>query len=174
MTPAHLNKLLAMAHSPIRNYALPGLTSKLLSRVRLFECDRDHQEEITPHSHRFDFVALVLAGEVRNRLWSPSGGDLFHAQTLHYEGACGKYRRESGEIERWRYHDDLYGEGDSYEMGHAEVHSIHFSRGARVLFFEGPTVCDSSIILEPHVDGETIPTFRVEPWMFRRVGGAAA
>lgn len=50
----------------------------------------------------------------------------------------------------------------------SEVHSIHFSRGAQVLFFEGPTVADTSIILEPNVDGETIPTFRVEPWMFKR------
>jgi hypothetical protein len=49
-----------------------------------------------------------------------------------------------------------------------EIHSIFFGRDTSVLFFEGPNVSDTSIILEPVVDGETIPTFKVEPWAFKR------
>lgn len=50
-----------------------------------------------------------------------------------------------------------------------EIHSITFSRGASVLFFEGPRKTDTSTVLEPVVDGETIPLFRTEPWMYGKV-----
>jgi hypothetical protein len=50
-----------------------------------------------------------------------------------------------------------------------QVHSIFFSRGAIVLFFEGSKESDTSIILEPFVNNEIVPTFKVEPWMFKKV-----
>jgi hypothetical protein len=53
-------------------------------------------------------------------------------------------------------------------MRYNEIHSIKFSKDAIVLFFEGPTVTDSSFVLEPVVEGEYIPTMTTEPWMFRR------
>jgi hypothetical protein len=68
--------LRAMAHSPVRNYAIPGLTSWLIGQpspkgtMRLFESSRQHQEAITPHSHRFDFQCWVLEGFVVNRVWT--------------------------------------------------------------------------------------------------------
>ena len=174
--------LLKMAHSPVRNYVVPGLTSSLIGMpspagtMRLFECERDHQETITPHSHRFDFQCWVLRGEVRNRIWRSNftkygDGDLYEATLLHYEGEIGAYRMEPGEVNRWQYTDTVYAEGQCYAMRSAEVHSIHFSRGARVLFFEGPKVADSSMIIQPFCGGEVVPTMEVKPWMFKR--GAA-
>lgn len=167
-----------MTHSPIRNYALPGLTSSLVAGaghgcIRLFECSRDHQEEITPHSHRFDFQCWVLSGEVRNRIWSQSwqdGADHFMVSTLTYGGACGSYEVAHKGVERFGYSDAIHKAGDCYSMTAREIHSIHFSRGACVLFFEGPNQHDTSVILEPWVNGEVVPTFEVRPWMFKKEG----
>lgn len=175
----NLPMLLEMRHSPIRNYVVPGVTSWLIGSpsaagtVRLFESTRDHQEEVTPHSHRFDFQCWVLRGTVRNRVWLPApegekGADLFQSSRLTYWGATGGYAKVPETSRGWRYDDDQYTPGQCYAMKSDAVHSIHFSRGALVLFFEGPQVSDSSIVLEPVVDGEVIPTFRVEPWMFRK------
>jgi hypothetical protein len=174
-----LEMLLQMAHSPLENYVIPGLTSKLIGApspygtVRLFECSRDHQESITPHSHRFDLQCWVLKGKVRNRIWTEVGyanesGDMYCATTMRYDGSVGKYQREDGISGRWVYGDYLYAAGDWYAMKADEVHSIYFSKGAKVLFFEGPMLEETSIILEPVVNGEVIPTMKVEPWMFKR------
>lgn len=164
-----------LAHSPIRNYAIPGLTSSLIGGaghgcIRLFECSRDHQEEITPHSHRFDFQCWVLAGEVRNRIWNQawSHGDHFLRSKLSYGGECGSYKKTEVGVERYEHVDTIYTAGDCYAMTARQIHSIHFSRGACVLFFEGPMRHDDSVILEPWVDGEVVPTFEVKPWMFKR------
>lgn len=168
--------LLAMAHSPVRNYAIPGLSSSLIGSpspcgtVRLFECSRDHQEPITPHSHRFDFQCWVLQGSVRNRIWrrNPIDGDWFRESTLRYGGGMGKYELEEGQANRWAYVDHVHAAGECYSMLADEVHSIYFERNTKVLFFEGPTKNDSSLILEPWVGGEVIPTFKVESWMFKK------
>jgi hypothetical protein len=107
----NIEMLLAMAHSPLRNYAIPGLTSSLIGQksgtgcIRLFENSRDHQENITPHSHRFDFQCWVLAGHVVNRVWIkpnplrlPSNykfseaHDFFEISELRYQGAPGQYK----------------------------------------------------------------------------------
>ncbi len=167
-----------MKHSPVRNYAIPGLTSWLIGApskhgcVRLFECSREHHEPITPHSHRFDFECLVLAGSVRNIIWTevatPRCGDLFMESRLVYRGGIGHYETERGTSQLYLGSPYLYKAGDRYSMKADEIHSIYFSRGAKVLFFEGPTIADSSLILEPYVDGEVVPTFKVEPWMFKR------
>lgn len=165
-----------MKHSPISNYGgIPGVTSWLIGEpgehglVRLMECEREHQEPIIPHSHRFDFQCMVLAGSVRNLIWVKSlGGDEFRSTTLRYAGAAGKYSREVGEVARWSTCTRNYKAGEEYGMKSDEVHSIFFARNTSVLFFEGPQVRDTSIILEPFVDGEALPTFKVEPWMFKR------
>jgi hypothetical protein len=169
--------LKAMMHSPVRNYAIPGLTSWLIGEpspkgtMRLFECSRDHQEPITPHSHRFDFQCWVLQGSVRNRIWSASAfdGDAYTHTNLVYAGECGKYEKVRIGVGRFGFRDDHHGEDDWYAMTHDQIHSIYFAKGTQVLFFEGPTISDKSLILEPHVDGEDVPTFQVAPWMFKRV-----
>ena len=170
-----------MRNSRIDNYAIPGLSSSLIGgegfgKVRLFECSRDHQEQITPHSHRFDFVALVLRGDVRNIVWTPhTNGDCFRVSTLTYGGEPGNYTVNSD-----RAHCNMipctssYKEGEWYSMKAEEIHSIQFDKGAAVLFFEGPEISDWSLILEPVVDGLVIPTFKREPWMFIRGGNHAA
>lgn len=171
--------LLKMAHSPVRNYVVPGLTSSLIGAksdtgtIRLFECERDQQEAITPHSHRFNFQCWVLSGSVRNRIWSMSydsdtEADWYTATTLSYSGEIGQYEPVATNRHRWRYADSVFGEGECYSMRADEVHSIWFSRGAKVLFFEGPTLANESKIIEPYVNGATVPTMEVKPWMFAR------
>ena len=169
--------LRAMRHSPVRNYVVPGLTSWLIGNpspagtMRLFECSRDHQENITPHSHRFDFQCWVLAGAVRNRVWRESHfgeGDLFLCSSLNYDGGIGEYRRQAGGVSRYVYTDTVYEVDQWYSMKADEIHSINFARGTEVLFFEGPTTTNESEMLEPFVDGVAVPTFEVKPWMFKR------
>lgn len=171
----NVQMLLDMAHSPIQNYVVPGLTSWLIGSpgvkgtVRMFECSRNQQEAITPHSHRFDFQCLVLEGRVRNRVWyENSNGDEYGRTQLRYGGGVGKYSYGTREVGYYLYDEDVYLSGETYAMRAEEIHSIYFEKGTRVLFFEGPTVADTSIILEPFVDGEVIPTFKVESWMFQK------
>lgn len=166
--------LARIAHSPIRNYVVPGVTSWLIGErgangcVRMFTCDREHVEPVTPHSHRFGFHAVVLHGRVTQRLWRPiSGGDQYRSSTLDYRGSAGSYVKEPNGIELWDFRDEFFGAGDSYSMTPDEVHSIYFGKGTCVLVFEGPTERSYSTILEPVVDGQVCETFRVEPWMFR-------
>lgn len=167
--------LLSMAHSPIKNYGIPGLTSWLIGNpsergcVRLFECFRNHQENITPHSHRFDLHCVVLSGDVTNRLWYKSlHGDEFNCSKLKYFGEIGDYEKTSIGVRRYSSADYKYCGGECYSMTSDEIHSIYFTRGTRVLFFEGPKKSDDSIIIEPFFDNEIIKTFEFKPWMFKR------
>ncbi len=78
------------------NYAIAGLDSYLLGngKVRYFECSRDHQDQITPHSHRFDFSCIVLAGMVTNRIWvecDDQSGDFFEGSIITYDGVIGEH-----------------------------------------------------------------------------------
>lgn len=172
----NITALLSMRHSAIENYVVPGLTSYLIGNpsphgtVRMFECEREQQEAVTPHSHRFGFQCWVLRGSVRNRIWTRDlDGDFYYASRLVYGGQVGAYTREeiADPCARWGYHDNVHEEGECYSMTADQIHSIFFSRGARVLFFEGPTTRDYSTILEPWV-GERIPTLLTKYWMFRR------
>lgn len=182
MTATLIQHLATMKHSPISNYGgIPGVTSWLigmpspLGLVRLMECSREHHEPIIPHSHRFNFTCLVLAGSVRNIIWRrDKAGDLYHESTLTCAGKPGEYIKEQGVSDRWAASTHHYRAGEQYGMHADEVHSIFFSRGAVVLFLEGPQVADASIILEPVVDGTVIPTFDVKPWAFLRAIGSAA
>lgn len=174
---SHLSKFLGgMKHSPIGNYGgIPGVTSWLIGQpsehglVRLMECSRDHQEPIIPHSHRFDVHCLVLSGLVRNIIWTRhTTGDDFRQTTIKYDGAPGEYSKGDVEFAPWAKSTREYPAGTEYSMKANEVHSIFFARGTSVLFFEGPKVSDTSVILEPVVDGVPVPTFKVEPWAFMR------
>lgn len=174
LTESQLQMLKAMANSRLGNYAgIPGLSSSLLGgpehgRVRLFDCSRAHEESLVPHSHRFDVLCLVLRGAVENHLWHLSPvGDLFTATEMHYTGAPGQLER-GGSFEQARYSriSTPYVRGDFYSMKASEIHSITFSRDALVLFFEGPEQVTKTLILEPFVDGVTVPTFQVQPWMY--------
>lgn len=175
-TEMMLKAVQEMKHSPIRNYAIPGLTSWLIGTpdpahgcVRLFDSERQHVEPISPHSHRFDFTALVLEGQVTNRVWTTNeDGDLWEALEIIYEGEPGKYRQQRGLDGRWFFKDALYKPGSCYHMKAGEVHSIYFGRGAKVLMFEGPNVSDRSIVLQPMANNTLVPTFEVRPWMFKR------
>lgn len=168
-----------MANAKIANYIAPGLSSFLVGgpehgKVRLFRSDRDTREWITPHSHRFDFTCLVLRGQVINilftRRWGADDCDVFSAGTLKRKGSFGEYEFTPG-TDACSYQETLqvYKEGDTYSMTHDQIHSIRFSRGAMVLFFEGAEVADSSTVLEPWSDGKRVPTFATQPWMFERV-----
>lgn len=184
MTPLRLTNfdlpaLLALAHSPIHNYVIPGLTSSLLGApspqgcVRLFECSREHQEAITPHSHRFDLQCIVLQGWVENKLWvetEDEHADAFAVSHIKYLGEPGAYeKRRYGFAAKFAIQSkEGYGPGDCYQMKSAEIHSIAFSRNAKVLFFEGPTLTDISVVIEPWVNGKMVPTSTTQPWMFDR------
>ena len=155
----------------ILNYVVAGLDSYLLGngKVRLFECSRNHQDQLTPHSHRFDFACIVLAGSVTNRVWTRcthQDGDIFMTSTLSYNGEVGNHTVSEGTTGYWKYTDTVYTVGESYGMSSSEVHSIQFSKDAKVLFFEGETQRNTSIIIEPFVHGKTVSTYHKAPYMF--------
>lgn len=176
-------KLLKMIHSMksdrVRNYVLAGLDSYLLNNgtVRLFSSSRDTQDDITPHSHRFDFLCIVLSGQVLNRVWSPrsahhfESADLFMESRLIYDGEIGRHERFEVGAGWYDYKDSVYTAGEFYSMKAEEIHSIAFSRHTNVLFLEGPTKSPESTILEPIVDGNVIRTYETKPYMFLK-GGA--
>lgn len=166
------------AHSPLKNYIIPGLTSWLLGKrtekgiKRLFTMERHQQESITPHSHRFDFTCLVLRGSVTNRTWFTvsGGGDTYAMSELMYDGDAGKYLDPKViECQEWDFIDHTYEVNDVYSMEANHIHSIKFSKGAVVLFNEGPSLYHSSYFLEPIVSSTgRIPTMITQPWMFHR------
>ena len=53
-------------------------------------------------------------------------------------------------------------------MRHYEIHSIEFSKGAKVAFLEGKLQSPDTVIIEPYVKGEHIKTLTVEDWMFKK------
>lgn len=176
--------VLSMLHSGVHDYVIPGLTSSLVGgegrgKVRAFTQERHHDEPISPHSHRFDFACLVLKGTVRNRVWTEQpnspAADPYRMLTLRHLGEFGKYTITPNDTHHlWDYEESTYRAGDWYSMKAEDVHNIFFSKGAVVLFFEGPHRYDTSHVLEPVSGGRVLPTFTVEPWMFRRDDAPAA
>lgn len=170
-------KLLKMVHSMksdrVRNYVLAGLDSYLLNNgtVRLFSSERETHDHITPHSHRFDFLCIVLSGYVVNRLWKlrpahSDDADSFMRSKLYYNGEIGKHSREEIGGAWYSYADTTFRAGQCYAMASNEIHSIKFSRDANVLFFEGPSKSLETTIIEPIVDGKVIRTYETKPYMF--------
>jgi len=162
----------------VTNYVLPGLTSILMNtedsgaKVRMFVNTRHQVHSITPHSHRFNLSCLVIKGWVENTIWVPCSsrmdeGDLFQRSTLEYCGKIGSYRRTEGVACHHRPNLLTHREGDLYHMAYDEIHSIVFSKGAKLLLIESAPECKSSVILEPIVDGKHLETMRVEDWMFK-------
>lgn len=170
---SELELLQSMAHSPISNYGLPGLTSWLLGQpgphgcVRLFHSQIEQMENITPHSHRFDFSCRVLQGTVKNILWEEDPeGELYMASSL--KGGLGDYSLLELDGSTYSRKTSNYKAGATYQMKADQIHSIAFGRDAWVLFFEGPPASSSTIVLQPVCNEEVVPTFRVAPWMFKR------
>jgi hypothetical protein len=177
-----------MQHSRIQHYALPFLDSYMIGggphgKVRLFESGRNTEEFIIPHSHRFDFTCLVLKGEVwnyvlRTQNWGPDGpraNFYLKSRLIPKKELPGEYEKQSVSWGWYEAERSRYTAGDVYSMNATQIHYIEFSRGARVLFFEGPAVENSSVILEPATEELTctgpirtaVKTFKVEPWMFQ-------
>lgn len=164
-----------MAHSRVRNYATVGLTSSLVGgkdhgTVRLFEATRQTREWVTPHSHRFDFCAMVLAGSVENILFEEGGmgGEEYGVGVIApIEGGLGSYKiTRTNDVKFYETRTFTYRAGDVYAMAANQFHSIRFSKDAVVLFLEGPNLRDTSAFLEPYENGEVIETFKTEDWMF--------
>jgi hypothetical protein len=174
----NLDHILSMAHSPIYNYTVPGLTSWLIGTpnkktgcVRLLHSERQTTESPVPHNHRFDLSCHVLKGTVKNRIWRINPhGDEFTAKRLIFKGNPGKYGTVDEQIVyRYDYSEATYTQNaPDYSMPACAIHTIYFGRDTYVLFFEGPTVADESIVLQPYVNEKTLPTFRVEDWMFKQ------
>lgn len=177
MTQEHIETIKSMAHSALGNYIVPGLTSSLISggvfgKVRLFDSSREQHEHIAPHSHRFDFTCLVLQGEVEQRIFERVGSphrdcDDYMCSVLEFRSSPGDYIKLQTERASYTSESSVYSEGQWYSMKSHEIHSIRFGRDTVVLFFEGPTKNSSSVVLEPVVAGQVIPTFKTEPWMFQ-------
>jgi hypothetical protein len=175
-----IGELRAMAHNRLDNYIVPGIRSELIggpggSKVRMFTATREARDWVTPHSHRFNFTALVLAGVAHNTLFDRTaggGGDEWCLSSI--DQVCGAdglrdycHTRDT-EPTRYMQFTRTYEAGDTYSMTHEEIHSVVFEKGTVVLFFEGPQVTSTSVMLEPWVNGKCLPTFRTEPWMFEK------
>lgn len=167
----------SIKHSPIHNYIAPGITSWLISKpgegnlVRMFEATREQQENVIPHSHRFNFYSYVLKGKVINEHWmvssGPDFGDIYSVCTLQYNGKPGEYSITSEGVDRFYKCSKEYSTGEGYYMNAGDIHSIWFQKGTQLLIFEDPQFRNYFHILQPVVDGEVIPTFKVEDWMFK-------
>lgn len=173
-----------MKHDRLRNYIIPGLESYLIGggefgKVRFFQMTRNAVDWITPHSHRFDFLSVVLRGKVHNTLFKKADP----AHSMYREEAdewcvstigqvCGpdgilsyQHKRETVAT-LFRQHTRQYEPGEFYGMNYKEIHSVRFSEDAEVMIFEGPQRIDHSVMLEPWVNGQVVPTFKTEDWMF--------
>lgn len=172
------NQIEPMLNNRLGNYIAPGLTSYLVGggeygKVRLFKASRLTRDVITPHSHRFDFTCLVLTGSATNTLYVPSlDGEEWCLSTIDQVCGPGGLRdyvhareKESTRLERRTV---TYEPGRVYSMTHDEIHSIEFTDGASVVFFEGPQIVTRSSMIEPWVDGKCVPTFETKDWMFDR------
>lgn len=171
-----------MLHSPIRNYIAPGLTSSLVGGdghgcVRMFTADRDTNEFIVPHSHRFAFSCLVLQGRVENTIFKRAhhfdvaGANLFALGQLERDPAnkFGEYAFIPGNHGLpFTQETFVYEQGEAYLMKAEQIHSIKFTRKSIVLFFEEPETMGGSYVLEPWSEGRRVPTFETRPWMFQR------
>ena len=170
-----------LKHSPLHNYILPGLTSWMLKAatesegaVRMFEATRTTEEFIAPHSHRYGLQCEVLQGWVENTIWkqietfgASSENDPWMLCDLKYGGEPGKYDLEHRAEGFYRPYTDRYQKGQTYRMDYTALHTIKFSRGAVVVITETEQMTDTNRILLPVAYGKVVPTFKVEPWMYK-------
>jgi hypothetical protein len=168
-----------MQGSKLGNYIVPGLESWLLNnkeaKTRIFVNTREQVQYIAPHTHRYAFAAYVLRGYVQNTIWQYApeerpGYDLFTITQLGYSGNPGRYPNREEFSHGWFAPVvSRYGPGEWYLMEHDDYHSIRFSRDAVVIMFEGPERRDSSYVLEPCVNDETVATAVTASWMFKEL-----
>jgi hypothetical protein len=114
---------------------------------------------------------MVLHGEVQNTIWTEADKDSdeqeFRVTELHYQNMPGDHTAGGHWNQRYSFSKNLYTSGDVYFMQSDVVHSIKFSRGTRVLVFEGPPISLINIVLDPVVpDGGPVPLSNTQPWMF--------
>ena len=165
----------------IHNYIAPGLDSYLLGvsggKIRMFEMTREQEFFISPHNHRFDFACLVLQGMVRHYTYHPRFSDLDedilgdeneeYQISTYYPPRNGKpFDVKIVDTGYFSRTTTTYVSGDWYHLFRDKYHSIEFSMGARVLFFEGADQAETSNFLEPIINGKVIPTFTLPDWMY--------
>ncbi len=131
-TDVLLREIRGMTHSEVRNYVVPGLTSSLVGggkgQVRLFTSDRDTREWVTPHSHRFDFTCLVLAGEVENIVFHQgrdAGSNLYARGTVRRVGpGLGAYEIRRSDEPPTEFYEipTTYRAGEVYSMASRQIH----------------------------------------------------
>lgn len=171
----------SMAHSGVRNYATPGLSSFLIGgaekygKVRMFQSDRDTRDWIAPHTHRYDFLCYVISGTVENILfkeveygYDTELANKFAICKVTNGPKIGDYDVNHMRTAPFIESSMTYSPGETYDMTSDEYHSIRFSKGAVVLFFEGPQKQAFSYMLEPYSNGARVETFASSAWMFRR------
>lgn len=146
----------SMQESPIHDYILSGVTSTLLTngKVRMFEANRYATELVWPHSHRYDLACYVLQGRVTNHIYQRvhdrvPHSDRFLMNSLEYAGVPGEYDIKPMAVADFVRTTTKYLVGEWYSMASTDIHSIEFSRGTKVLVFEGPQVSKESISLTP-------------------------
>lgn len=172
-----IDQLDQMKGRGVNNYIIHGLKSHLIDRgtVRVFSATRHPGPfgGITPHSHRYDFACLVLRGHVINTTWEQTDdedADMYRVSLLKYDAAPGQYGQQSEQYTgRMKPEAVRHVAGEAYGQDADTIHSIKFSKDAVVLFLEGPQKRESSLIIQPVVDGELIETLRTEPWMFAEI-----
>lgn len=172
-------------HSGLRNYIIPGLTSRLVGdwsdptkeRLRIFHMETPQMMAIVPHSHRYDFHCKVLEGLVTNRLYletTQEYGIPLHASELEYSGSPGNYQKSPLGLRYYSVASTMYAPGMTYSMRAEEIHDIFFSMGAQVMFWEGPQRRTNTVVLEPMVPGVgVIPLLKTEEWMFQKIEDTA-
>jgi len=164
----------------VKNYVLAGMTSFMAggqlvieAKTRTFSMERHQSNMVVPHSHRYCLLSKVIAGTVVNTLWKktcredPEADSFYETILSPTDGGMGEYEKTFRA--RVCYYKPLqrsYGPGESYFMDCEDIHSIAFSKGTVVEIMEYPEESDTSLILEPAIDGKVIPLSRTEDWMF--------
>lgn len=174
-----INFLKQLGGTKLENYVSPGLSSTLLSegKFRIFENTRKQEYFITPHSHRYDLLSIVLKGVVTNTIYKHHSIpekylgiqklEKYAISSIKPKGEFGKYEEKFQYVSTFARCTNRYGVGDAYHMRDDEIHTINFSEDAVVLLIESPEKTDTSLILQPvNEREEVIPTMKVEPWMF--------
>lgn len=155
------NLILSMADESTRivNHVEHGLDSTLLSEgmFRVFTANYETQVRL-PHSHKYDFACLVLKGSVLNRTYTPIENSKYKENNeLHAEycvtiqtGQLGDYKFNRQQRQAFQISEKLHSEGEWYQMTSEDIHTIRFSKGAVVLFIEGPAKTDQVEVLFPY------------------------
>ena len=167
-----INHLKRMNTSILENYAIVGLSSALMENgvVRLFHQKTEPMSFIAPHNHRYSLACLVLTGKVVNTIWTSTldrGFPEYSVKQFDYLGEPGSYGITIEGEERFGYKHENYTTGDWYYMDSHEIHTIKFSRGTKVLVFQGPDVASHNLVLDPIVNDEIVSLSDTQPWMFQ-------